>query len=430
MLLHFGSAKVLVLSSAEAAKEVMKTHDLIFANRPETMSSQKLLYNAKDVAFAPYGEYWRQIKSISVLHLLNNRKIKSFHVVREEEITLMVKKIKDASFSGSLINLSEIFMTLTHDVVCRAALGRKHDEGESGAKFSRLLSEFVELLGDFFVGDYIPWLAWVSKFNGLEAKLDKVAKGLDEFLEGVVEEHMAQQKSGDGEEHNDFVDVLVWIHKGNLAGIEIDRTSIKAVILDTTMTSLEWAMTELLRHPNVMKKLQTEVREIAGENPDIIKEEDLEKMTYLKAVIKETLRLHPPIPLLVPRLAIQDVELMGYNIPRGTRVIVNAWAIGRDPGLWEQPEEFVPERFLETKNSHIDVKGHDFELIPFGSGRRGCPGIQFAVTINELCLANLVHKFDWSLCGEAKENGLDMGESVGIAIHRKIPLFATANYKC
>ncbi|GLT84009.1 hypothetical protein SLE2022_022660 [Rubroshorea leprosula] len=149
-------------------------------------------------------------------------------------------------------------------------------------------------------------------------------------------------------------------------------------------------MTELLKHPNVMKQLQKVVREIAGEKSHI-KEKDLEKMNYLKAVIKETLRLHPLVPLLGARESTQDVEVMGYNIAAGTWVIVNAWAIGRDPMSWEQPAEFIPKRFL---NCNIDFKGHDFQLIPFGSGRRGCPGVLFATTISELFLANIVHKFD------------------------------------
>ncbi|GLT84005.1 hypothetical protein SLE2022_022630 [Rubroshorea leprosula] len=435
MLLHFGAAEALIVSSANGAREIMKTHDIIFANRPRSRASQKLLYNYKDIATAPYGEYWRQMKSISVVHLLSNKRIQSFRAVREEETALMIDEIERASSSSSPINLSEILATLTNNVVCRAALGRKYG-GESGRKFSKLLSEFVEHLGVFNVGNFIPWLAWVSHVNGLEARMDKVAKEFDDFLEGVVEEHMAQQKKGpntdsvNGEEQKDFVDVLLWIQRENLAGFKIDRVRIKAVLLDvfaagtdTTYTSLEWAMTILLRHPNVMKQLQKEVREIAGEKSDI-KEKDLEKMHYLKAVIKETLRLHPPIPLLVPRESAQDIEVMGYNIAAGTRVIVNAWAIGRDPMSWEQPEEFIPERFL---NSSIDFKGHDFQLIPFGSGRRGCPGILFAATINELFLANLVHKFDWTLPGGAKEKDIDISESIGIAIHRKFPLIAIAN---
>ncbi|GLT84010.1 hypothetical protein SLE2022_022670 [Rubroshorea leprosula] len=437
MLLHFGAVKVFIVSSADGAREIMKTHDIIFANRPRLRAMQKLLYNYRDVGSAPYGEYWRQIKSICVLHLLSNRRIQSFRAVREEETALMIDEIERASSSPSPINLTEIFATVTNNVACRVALGRKYGR-ESGRKFLKFLIEFGELLGAFNVGDFIPWLGWVSYVNGLDARTDKMAKEFDYFLEGIVEEHLAQQKEGpnidpvNGEEQKDFVDVLLWIQRENLAGFKIDRLSIKAVILDvftagmdTTYTSLDWAMAELLRHPNVMKQLQKEVREIAGEK-SYIQEKDLEKMHYLKAVIKETLRLHPPVPLLGARESTQDVEVMGYNIAAGAWVIVNAWAIGRDPMSWEQPEEFIPERFL---NSSIDFKGHDFQLIPFGSGRRGCPGILFATTISELFLANIVGKFDWTLPSGVKEKDIDMTESNGVIMHRKFPLIAIAN-KC
>ena len=180
-------------------------------------------------------------------------------------------------------------------------------------------------------------------------------------------------------------------------------------------------MTELIRHPEMMKKVQNEVREIVGNKKDIT-EDDLDKMHYLKAIIKETLRLHPPIPLLTPRKSIQDAKIDGYDIAAGTQVIINAWTIGKDPTLWDEPEEFQPERFL---TSSIDFKGHDFQLIPFGAGRRGCPGISFAITTIELVLANLVRNFEWTLADGAIGKDLDMTESTGI-IHRKFPLIAIA----
>ncbi|KAI3717809.1 hypothetical protein L1987_69658 [Smallanthus sonchifolius] len=201
---------------------------------------------------------------------------------------------------------------------------------------------------------------------------------------------------------------------------------IKAIILDlftggihTTSTSLDWAIAELLRHPQAMKELQQEALK-TGQGRSMIVEEELEKMPYLKAVLKETLRLYPPLPLLVPHESTQDVKVLGYDIPSGTQVIVNAWAIGRDPSKWEGPEEFRPERFL---NNSIDYKGLHFELIPFGAGRRGCPGIQFAMIINELVLANLVYKFDLEMVGD---DGLDMSETNGIAVHKKCPILVSA----
>lgn len=191
---------------------------------------------------------------------------------------------------------------------------------------------------------------------------------------------------------------------------------------DTTYTVLEWAMAELLRHPRALNILQTEVRKIANGKPNIT-HADLEKMHYLRAVLKETLRLHPPIPLLVPRLSTRDVKIQGYDIAAGTMVILNAWTIGRDPRTWDEPDKFKPERFL---NSSVDFKGQDFELIPFGAGRRGCPGTSFAMATNELVLANLVNKFDWALPEGLKAEDLDMTECTGLTIHRKVHLLAVA----
>ena len=190
----------------------------------------------------------------------------------------------------------------------------------------------------------------------------------------------------------------------------------------TTFAAIEWTMSELLRNPRVMKKLQNEVRGIVGNRADIT-EDDLVGMHYLKAVIKETFRLHAPAPLLGPRMSNQDVKINGYNIKANTQVMVYVWAIGRDPKSYTNPEIYEPERFL---NNVIDYKGNDFELIPFGSGRRSCPGIQFAMVVEEIALANIVHKFDWALPHGARAEDLDMTESPGLSAHRKYPLKAVA----
>lgn len=177
-------------------------------------------------------------------------------------------------------------------------------------------------------------------------------------------------------------------------------------------------MTELLRHPTILNKLQTEVREILRHKHEVTNE-DLGRLHYLKAVVKETLRLHPPIPLLA-RVAREDVTVMEYDVAGGTMVLINTWAIGRDPASWDEPEKFHPDRFL---NSSVDFKGLDLELIPFGAGRRGCPGITFAMASIELVLANLVHRFEWKLAED-----LDTTEQPGTTIHRKNPLLAVATH--
>ncbi|XP_027357277.1 cytochrome P450 71A26-like [Abrus precatorius] len=407
MLLHFGKVPVFVVSNSEAACEVMKTHDLAFCSRPHRKMFDIFFYGSSDVGCTPYGEYWRQKRSICVKHILSMKKVQSFSAVREEEIATMTGKIR------------------------QVALGRRYS-GEGGSKLREPMNEMVELLGVSVLGDYIPWLDWLGRVNGVYGRAERVAKQFDEFFEEVIDEHVSKRDNDvDGEGQNDFMDILLGIQKTNPIGFQIDRTTIKALTMDmftagteTTFSFLEWAMTELLRHPNVMHKLQDEVRNMVGDKAQVT-EEDLSNMHYLKAVIKEAFRLHPPVPLLLPRESVQDINVMGYEIASGTHKFVNAWAIARDPSCWDQPLEFQPERFL---NSSIDVKGHDFQLIPFGAGRRGCPGITFSTVLNELVMANLVHQFDWTVPhGVVGDQTLDISESTGMAVHKKFPLVAIAS---
>lgn len=244
MLLHFGSVPVLVVSSAEAAREIMKTHDLTFSNRPKSTVFEKLLYNNQDIASAPYGEYQRQLKSIFVLKLLSNKRVRFFRAVREEEVKSMMSKITESSSSSSsVLNLSEMLATLTVDVASRITLGKKYGTnpvGEGGKMFKELLREFMESIGLFRVGDYIPWLAWLSHVNGFDAKLDKVAREFDDFLNRVIQErvdHSTKTSSGttdcheNEEEQKDFAEILLGIQENNLAGFPMDRVTIKALIL-------------------------------------------------------------------------------------------------------------------------------------------------------------------------------------------------------
>ncbi|KAK6148273.1 hypothetical protein DH2020_019185 [Rehmannia glutinosa] len=407
LLLHFGHVPVVVASSADAAREIMKNQDLIFSNRPKLSIPDKLIYGSRDVAFAPYGEYWRQVRSICVLQLLSNKRVQSFRRVRQEETSAMVEKIRQLGFSSSVVNLSDVLVSLTNDVVCRVALGRKYSDHGEDKMFKDFLVEFVELLGATSLGDYIPWLGWIDRVNGLDARLEKVAKLFDEFLEIVIQEHKDRKKREEvgGDAELDFVDILLQFQEETKGSTLVEDDTIKALILDmfaagtdTTVSALEWAIAELIENPRTMKILQNEVRKVVGRKEEI-DEDHLEKMMYLKAVIKESLRLHSPIPLLVPRESTQDTKVMGYDIAARTR------------------------RFLD---SSIDFKGLHFELIPFGAGRRGCPGIAFAVAVDELALAKLVHKFNFALPNGRRGEDLEMSETTGLTVHKKLPLLVVA----
>lgn len=431
MLLYLGNRPTLVVSSAHAAQEILKTHDVIFANRSKLRFINKIFYDGNDIGFNSYGEKWRHMRAICVMQLLNNKRIQSFRPIREEEVALVIEKIR--SYSGADFNLGEAFATHVKDLIWRVALGRKYTgDDETRTDFYKLFKLTMEVMGESSVGDYIPFLCWVDRLTGLEGRAEFVRKQFDKFIEEVLDEHQKEnQKFTDDidDKGQNFVDVLLQLQRENPE--EHSRENIKAIILDmlvagtdTTTTTLEWAMTELIRHPRVMKKLQEEVREIAKTKTRVT-EDDLEKMQYLKAVIKEALRLHPAAPLLIFRESSQDVKLDKYDITAKTQVIVNALAIQRDPKLWQDPEDFHPERFLNN-SSTVDYKGQHFKYIPFGAGRRGCPGLSFSIAAMELLIANLVYEFNWTLPDGRECETLDVEESAGITVGRRNPLMVIA----
>ncbi|KAJ0255361.1 hypothetical protein HA466_0101220 [Hirschfeldia incana] len=429
MLLHFGRTPVLIVSSADVAHDVMKTHDLKCANRPKTKVVDKILDGGRDVAFAPYGEYWRQMKSICIQNLLNNKMVRSYEKIREEEIKLMIEKLERASSSSSSpspspVNLSQLLMTLTNDIICRIALGRKYSGTEDAIDVENIVSTFAALLGEFPVGEYIPSLSWVDRIRGLDRKMEEVDKRFDEFLERVVKEH----EEADKEYRSDLVDKLLTIQRETTGEFELEKNALKLIIWDmflagtaTTLSFLEWTMTELMRHPKAMKILQEDIRSIS-QHDLYVTEKQAEKMNYLQAVIKEALRLRPPAPLLVPRVYTEDVKLKGYDIAAGTQVIINAWAIQRDTTTWGiDAEEFRPERHLD---SDLDFQGQDFTFIPFGSGKRICPGIGFTSALIGVTLANIVKRFNWKMDVKQQRAHDDLTEATGLVIFRKYPLVA------
>ncbi|KAL5727994.1 hypothetical protein ACHQM5_001126 [Ranunculus cassubicifolius] len=419
MLLHLGVTPTLVVSSAKMARELMKTHDIIFSDRPNTKAAKE--FGGKGVIFAPYGEYWRQMKKICVIDLLSVKKVQSFRYVRDEEIKDMVKNIKELCLLEKNVNLGDLIVGVTNNIISRAALGKRLE----GKERIVLIKETNDLFEAFNFEDLFPGCGWIDVFTGITRKLKKTSRALHSLLDKVINEHMASLKTNAQSDRKDMVDLLLEAENDLSLGVEFTRDGHRAVILDmfgagteTTSTTLEWVMVELLTHPNVMNKLQDEVRRVVG-TKSMIDEDDITQMDYLKCVIKESLRLHPPIALSVPRVSATSTDIEGYHIPAKTRVLINLWAICRDPKTWARPDEFIPERFL---NNPVDYRGAHFEFIPFGAGRRACPGIAFGIASVESILANFIYWFDWELAGGANKIDIDTTESFGISLHLKHPL--------
>ncbi|KVH98471.1 cytochrome P450 71A1-like [Cynara cardunculus var. scolymus] len=431
MSLRLGHVQTLVVSSAEMAKEILKTHDLVFCTRPVLTGQQKLSYNNKDVALSPYSEYWRQMKKICTLHLFSAKQVNSFRSVREEEVFDMIDTIKSRIATKQVVNLSETVTILTSNMISRVAFGKRTygyiDEQKEVKRFQELLMECQALLAKFYYRDHFPLMGWLDKLNGSIDRLEKNFNDLDEIYQELIDEHLNPNRPN--KTQDDMVDILLKVKQEySNSGMELTFDHIKAVLMnilfggtETSASAVVWAMTLLIKNPKSLKKAQQEVRNVMG-NKGKVQEDDLQKLYYLKAVIKETLRLYPVAPLLVPRESRDRCILDRYEIPKGTLVYVNAWAVGRDPKCWENPEEFEPERFM---GSSIDYKGMDFELIPFGSGRRGCPGMLLGATTVELTLSNLVYSFDWELPDGTTE--IDTLTTPGTVSHKKTALRLVAN---
>lgn len=430
MSLRLGSVRTIVASSAEMAQHFLKDHDHVFSSRPTVRCAKNLFYNSVDMIFSPYGQYWKQVRRICVSELLSTKSVEAFRFQREEEVSIMIHSLleKCARVSNPVVDVSKTVATLAVDIICRMAFGRKYSEEEAyGNKgFEEMIKEFGYLLGAVDIGDFIPYLKWMD-LQGLGRRQKAICKIADAFYEKLIEEHLAQKEI---RETRDFVDVLLALSEHNGGEVNIRRDNIKAILLDmlhagsdAPSTALEWAMSELLRRPLVMEKAQEELEKVVGLNR-MVSESDLPNLFYLQAVVKETLRLYPSAPLLAPHESMEPCTVCGYEIPAGTRVIVNAWAIGRDPKSWEDAEEFKPERFTQSPYNSVDVRGQDFQLIPFGSGRRGCPGMQLGLVILEFVLAQLLHCFDWRLPDGMESRDLDMNEIFGLAIPRAVPLLA------
>lgn len=338
----------------------------------------------------------------------------------------------------SAVDLTALLTEYANAVVSRAAFGDESARAlfggaDRGRRAREVLTDFQTLLGTVPVGELLPWLGgWVDAARGLEGRIRRTFQALDGLLEKVIDEHRRPRNrdddGGGGVDRRDFVDVLLDVHnKDEEHGFQLQTNEIKAIILDmfaagtdTVTTAMEWAMAELVTHPHAMRRVQSEIRAAAGRTAAVTTEEQL---PYLRAVLKETLRLHPPAPLLVPREPAADSEILGHHVPAGTRVVVNAWAIGRDPAAWgDDAEEFAPERFLGPGGrSGVDFRGQHPELVPFGAGRRACPGVGFAEASMEMALASLLHHFDWEAAA-----ALDLSEANGLTVRIKSGLSLVA----
>lgn len=435
----------MVIQTAKATEELFRNHDLIFSDRPSIEVATSHGYRSGSLALGEYGPYWRMLRRLCASELLVNRRINETAYLRRKCLDNMIQWIEEASEQnrkqGGLgeIEVEKYLFLMAFNVVGNLTMSRDMVDPKSkeGKEFFEAMNNFVEWLGMMNLADVWPILKWLDP-QGLKRRMNRdLGKAMEivaGFMKDRVEEKKGQPTGGGGkkdfsEGKKDFLSSILDYEGDVKEGISnITDNNIVILILemfmagsDTASSTLEWALTEILREPEIMKKVQAEIDEVVGTHRKV-EESDTDKLKYLQAVLKETLRLHPPIPL-IPRRAMQDTIYLGYHIPEGTQVYVNVWSIGRDPDAWDDPLSFKPERFW---GSNIDYKGQNYELLPFGSGRRICIGMSMADRVLHLALASLLQHFDWKL--ESPEFGetMNMEERMGMVVRKLVPLKAIA----
>ncbi|PHT71177.1 hypothetical protein T459_26281 [Capsicum annuum] len=453
---RLGIPRVLVVSSYDAVKDCLNINDKVFAARPGSLVGEYIGYSNAMLFFASYGDYWRKIRKIVIKGVLSSSRLEKLRDVRVSEVKTSITELyilfpitgDRLTFSGEnldfpmtggdfqvKVNITNWIEKLTLSLIVKMIAGKSYGRVEKGGneeeeveRFKKALKDFVYTTMEFVLWDAfpIPLFKWID-FQGHVKFMKRTFKDIDCVLQNWLDEHVKKRESVDFVDGNeeDFIDVMLsMISNEDFVDGYSRETTIKATALsmvvdasDTTAIHLNWVMATLLNHRDAMKKVQEELDTNVGRNR-WVEESDIRDLVYFQAVVKETLRLYPPAPLLGAHESVEDCIVQGYHIPKGTRLWVNTMKLHRDPKIWSNPDTFDPERFL-TSQAGVDVRGQQYEFIPFGSGRRSCPGITYATQVTHLAIAHLLQGFDFST---PSDDPLDMKEGVGITMRKVDPI--------
>ncbi|PIA56565.1 hypothetical protein AQUCO_00700722v1 [Aquilegia coerulea] len=448
---RLGSVFCIVASSAEYAKETLVTNGLAFASRSVNIASDLLTYGSAGFGFAPYGPQWKFMKKLVTTELLSDKNMTQLKYVRSDEASQLVQLLLDNATSGTVVNVSNEVTMLSNNIISRMMWNiRCSGEDEDGKEIISIIRECTEILAQFNLSDFIPFLGKID-LQGVRKRAMNIHLRYDAILEIIIKkrheerrknkERNMQDAGGDnGDDHNskNFLNILLDAMEDENAKTPVTIENIKALMFDflnagtdTSATVVEWSLSELINHPTIMAKARQEIDTIVGKDR-LVQESDLPNLPYLQAIFKESLRLHPPVTLF-GRESIQDCKIGGYDIPAKTVLFLNIWSINRDPNYWKTPLEFRPERFMPHSDQKegddneylLEYRGQHFNYLPFGAGRRGCPGMSLAALISPRVLALLIQCFDWKIACNDKGVApklVDLTERPGLTVPKLHPL--------
>ncbi|XP_040985806.1 flavonoid 3'-monooxygenase CYP75B137-like isoform X1 [Juglans microcarpa x Juglans regia] len=428
----FANKLCIVISSPSLVKEVVRDQDALFSNRDVNKAILAITYGGADIAFSPNGPNWKMLRKMFVREMLSASNLDTTFTLRREEVRNTIKNVYEKI--GTQVDLGELAFVTAINAIMNMLWGGTL-QGEEGAKFGadfkNMFSNLMLLLAKPNVSDLFPALASFD-LQGIEREVKGISQSIDRVLDYVIDKQMkslakAKEEGKTKTGRKDFLQVLLEIREQNNGAYSISMTQLKAVLVDivvgasdTTTTMLEWVMARLMKHSEIMRKVHEELTEIVGVD-NLVEEFHLPKLQYLDAVIKETFRLHPPFPFLVPRTPSESSIIGGYHVPKGSSIFVNVWAIQRNSKYWDNPLEFIPERFLNDGYGRVDYSGNNFKYFPFGSGRRICAGLTLGERTLKYILASFLHSFEWKL---PQGSEIDVSDTYGVVTKKKNPTIA------
>ncbi|KAG2536957.1 geraniol 8-hydroxylase-like [Panicum virgatum] len=428
MSLRLGSVTTVVASSPDVAREFLQRHDAAFATRsvPDAISA----HARHSVAWLPNSPRWRALRKVMATELFAPHRLDALRHLRREKVRLLVDHVGRLAQDGTAVDVGRAAFTTALNLLSSTIFSRdltNLDDRSESKEFQEVVTEIMEAAGRPNLSDIYPAFA-AADLQGCRRRVAKLFARLHRMFDVEIDQRRHARKAGQPRK-NDFLDLLLDSEMGDNGTAGLDRDTLRSMLADlfaagsdTSSSTVEWAMTELLQNPVSMSKVCDELARVIGSRKNI-EESQIGQLPYLQAVVKETFRLHPPVPFLIPRQGEVATKVIDYTIPKGARLLINIWAMGRDANVWPEPDKFMPERFLEKM---VDLKGGDFNLIPFGAGRRICPGMPLAIRMVHLVLGSLLNQFKWRLPVEVERNGVDMAEKFGVTLIKAVPLCAIA----
>ncbi|XP_065880257.1 cytochrome P450 81C13-like [Euphorbia lathyris] len=430
--LKFGCRPVLVVSSPSAVEECLAKNDVIFANRPKSMSGDHFTYNYVTYVWASYGDLWRSLRRLTVVEMFSSKSLQRTCAIREEEVHSLLRRLFKISGGGGKqkVDMKHLISLLMCNIIMRIAAGKRcvEEEDEDTEVEKQLFRDFKERFFPILslnICDFVPILRLIG-FRGIEKSMIKMQKLRDDYLQNLLDEvrfKCCNSKISELKERMSVIETLLALQQ--LEPEYYSDEVIKSIMVmmfvagvETSAVSVEWAMSLLLNHPQVMQKLKAEIAKYVG-NDHLLNDLDLTKLPYLRCVVNETLRLYPPGPLLLPHFSSETCTVGGYEVQKGTMLLVNVWSMHRDPNVWEDPNEFKPERFEGDIGEQVGSK-----YIPFGMGRRACPGAGMGIRMVSLALGALIQCFNWEINEKDGLDKVDMAVHFGISLSKAKPLSA------